>query len=95
MHLKEKELEKSGLGSIEKAQAKTEIYLSVLEELSQKDRGFSQILSQIKSGLSNAVKDMNKDRDYQTKKTDDDKTELSKVKQKSDGLEKIMGEMKK
>lgn len=41
MHLKEKELEKSGLNSIEKAQAKTEIYLSVLEELSQKDRGFS------------------------------------------------------
>jgi hypothetical protein len=42
MAQKEKEVEKSAqMSSIDKAQAKTEMYLGLLEELSQKDKGFS------------------------------------------------------
>lgn len=78
IHLKEKEIDKlSSSSSYEKAQAKTDLYLQILDELSQKDKGFTLILAKIKNGLASAVRDIKKETDLQSKKTDEDKSELT------------------
>ncbi len=71
------------------------MYISILDELSQKDKGFNHLLAKIKSGLANAVRDIKKEKDIQTKKTDDDKSEISQIRSKNEGYEKVMKEMKK
>lgn len=42
-----------------------------MEELAQKDKGFGGVLLKLKQGLTGAVKELKKDRDQQTKKTDE------------------------
>lgn len=53
------------------------------------------MLLKIKSGLGNALRDIRKDKDIQSKKTDEDKSEMTQLKTKAEGYEKILKEMKK
>ena len=84
----------------DRAQTKADAYLQILDEIASKDRcGLGPVLQKLKHGLNGSIKEMRKEREQlqvlQSKSSDEDKSQLLQMKQKNDGYERVMKEMKK